>query len=166
MFILSFKATKKRAVLFFAAACAIAAVFMLILSHQGCESAPAADARAEFDGASNNDGRVFYLESLGLTVTPDPVETSEVEIPDEFGDVYARYNEIQKTAGFDLEQYRGESCMRYTYHVHNFDEADSEVYANLLVFEGRVIGGDICVRDLDGFMLPLNAAENVGAGKR
>ena len=157
MFIFTFKATKKRAVIFFIAACLIVGAFMFAQSLQ--KSASVSAEADEKTGISNNEQRVFYLESMGYLVNPDPLETEEIQIPDDFGDVYSRYNELQKAVGFDLEPYRGEHCMRYTYQIHNFDEAEYTVYADLITKDGRVMGGDICSRELDGFMLPLKPLE-------
>ena len=42
--------------------------------------------------------------------------------------------------------------MRYTYEVTNYEDYDGVVYANLIVYRGRVIGGDICSADVTGFI--------------
>ncbi|MBQ1375879.1 MAG: DUF4830 domain-containing protein [Clostridia bacterium] len=154
MFIFTFRRKKTRAAVLAAAAFAI---FAVLIMHGGQSDASVFSGAPEAMGVSNNEQRVFYLESMGFLVNPDPVETEEVTIPDEFGDVYTRYNELQREAGFDLKPYRGEVCVRYTYQIHNFDEAEYTVYANLLTFEDRIIGGDICSRELDGFMIPLKS---------
>ena len=42
--------------------------------------------------------------------------------------------------------------MRYTYEITNYDGEDGVVYANILIYRNRVIGGDICSADVTGFI--------------
>ena len=68
---------------------------------------------------------------------------------------YEKYNEIQKAQNLDLTPYAGKRAKRWTYNIKNYPgyEGDSgTVQANILVYEGAVIGGDICSTELDGFM--------------
>lgn len=46
----------------------------------------------------------------------------------------------------------GKTVKRYTYIIHNYPDETDQVRANLLVYDGKVIGGDICTLALDGFM--------------
>ena len=85
-------------------------------------------------------------------MTSEPLETEEVLIPSDFDKVFAGYNEIQKSQGLDLGKYRKKHLTRYTYEVTNYDGYDGTVYANLLIYKGRVVGGDICSADAGGFM--------------
>ena len=88
-----------------------------------------------------------------------PCETEQVVIPEDFSDVYEKYNAIQYEAGYDLKDYRSRSVVRYSYFLEDYDPKQY-VVANLLVFEGKIIGGDISSRRLDGFMLPLVSKDN------
>jgi len=92
---------------------------------------------------SDNDSRVQFLESQGWQVTTSPKEASQVKIPAEQTPVYSRYNDLQKSQGYDLTEYAGKTVMRYVYEVTNFPDADQPVYATLLVYKNRIIGGDI-----------------------
>ena len=86
-------------------------------------------------------------------VAEDPLETAEITIPEKFDKVYAGYNEIQKAQGLDLSKYRRKTVMRYTYEVKNYDGYNGgRVLANVIVYRGRVIGGDICSADPQGFV--------------
>ena len=79
----------------------------------------------------------------------------EIVIPEEFDDVYLRYNELQKKQGLDLSKYRSKRVKRWTYIIKNYpgySETDDCVRINLLVFDGCVIGGDVSSVELDGFM--------------
>ena len=42
--------------------------------------------------------------------------------------------------------------MRYTYEVTNYEGESGKVYANVIVYRNKVIGGDICSEATDGFV--------------
>lgn len=92
---------------------------------------------------SDNDSRVQFLESLGWQVTTSPKEASQVKIPAEQSPVYSRYNDLQKSQGYDLSQYAGKNVMRYVYEIQNYPGAEQPVYATLLVYKNQIIGGDV-----------------------
>ena len=92
---------------------------------------------------SDNDSRVQFLESQGWQVVTSPKEASQVKIPTEQSPAYSRYNDLQKSQGYDLTQYAGKQVMRYVYEVTNFPGAEQPVYATLLVYKNQIIGGDI-----------------------
>ena len=94
--------------------------------------------------------RIRFLTELGYNVSSASEESEDIKIPVEFGDVYSRYNELQKQSGTDLLDYRGAECVRYTY-----TEEESDLRLNLIVYEGRIIGGDSCTVALDGEMRSL-----------
>ncbi len=100
-------------------------------------------------------GRTAFLSQFGWKINPDPVEVKEIVIPEEFDDVYSEYNEIQKQQGLDLEIYKGVRVKHWSYEVLNYpgyENSDGAIRANLLIYEGIVIGGDISNITLDGFM--------------
>ncbi len=105
-----------------------------------------------YDKVKTNDDRRSFLSSLGYEVSAEPVECATVKIPGEFDKIYAGYNEIQKTQGFDLSKYKSKQLERYTYTVTNYEGYDGTVYANLLVYRGKVVGGDICSASAEGFV--------------
>lgn len=92
---------------------------------------------------SDNDSRVRFLEEQGWQVTTSPREASQVKIPAEASPVYSRYNDLQKSQGYDLTEYAGKTVMRYVYEVTNYPGAEQPVYATLLVYKNQIIGGDI-----------------------
>lgn len=102
--------------------------------------------------AKDNNERINFLNQFDLKVSPEPIEETEINIPSQFNKVYEKYNAIQKGNGLDLEKYKGKTCTKYTYKILNYNGEKGEVRANLLILDGRVIGGDICSLDLDGFM--------------
>lgn len=105
----------------------------------------------------SNSQREEYLTSLGWEFNTDCTE-KQVKIPAEFNDVYTRYNEIQKAQGFDLEPYKGQEVTVYTYNITNFSGYENRdcIFANLLVCDNVLIGGDVCSTSAsDGFMQGL-----------
>ena len=93
-----------------------------------------------------------FLSQFGWTVNGATAEPVEVTIPAEFDKVFAGYNEIQKAQGLDLSKYKKKDLTRYTFEVTNYDGYEGKVYANVLVYRNRVVGGDICSADVSGFV--------------
>lgn len=92
--------------------------------------------------------RVF--RNMGYKPENEPAEVVRVVIPSQWDNVYNNYNELQKQGGFDLTPYKGKACIRYTYEI-----PDEFARGNVLVYDGKIIGGDVCSITLDGIMLPI-----------
>ena len=92
---------------------------------------------------ADNDSRIAFLHSFGWQVSTSPVSSGQVKIPDTQSAVYQRYNELQKSQGYDLSRYARQTVMRYVYKVNNYPDAVDPVYATVLVYKNQVIGGDI-----------------------
>ncbi len=103
---------------------------------------------------TDNSSRVNFIKSLGFTPNETLHEEKSIIIPENFTDVWLGYNKIQKQAGYDLSLYCGKSAKLYKYEIPDFKEGN-EAFVNLIVLDGRVIGGDISSTQLNGFMLPL-----------
>jgi hypothetical protein len=99
-----------------------------------------------------NEDRVGFITSYGWEVEEDPAEIMEVIIPEEFDEVYLQCNNIQKAQGCNLEDYAGKRCKRYAYTVTNYPGTDQPIRANLLIYKNKVVGGDICSLDANGFI--------------
>lgn len=105
------------------------------------------DLKAETDAE-----RVAFLAQFGWKVVDKPQEISTIVIPQVFNKVYERYNKIQLDQGLDLLNYSGKKCSKVSYIVTNYPDTSQQVNANLLIYNGNVIGGDISSTRLDGFM--------------
>ncbi len=167
MFIYSFKASSIK---FFGIICvALAALITLIAfvpAYAGGESstpqggvavdAPEAESgvtvSVRYDKVKSTDDAAKFLAQFGWVVDAGSVEKREVTIPAEFDKVFAGYNELQKSQGLDLSKYKKKTVTRYTFIVTNYDGYEGTVYANVLVYRNRVIGGDICSADVSGFI--------------
>jgi len=112
-------------------------------------------------GVKSNEERINFLSQFGWEVNPEPLEIVEVHIPETFNSTYENYNTIQKKQGLDLSKYKGKSCNRFTYQVLNHKDSPKGTRANILVYKNKVIGGDICSVELDGFMHGFSQNENI-----
>ena len=139
MMVMTAKVDMKKILLIIAAVAALVLALILLLG----EPSPSSAATAATVSPSGNDGRVQFLNSYGWDVTTAPAQTSQVRIPEETTEVFDRYNNLQKSQGYDLSSYAGKNVMRYVYQVNNYPGATEPVYATLLVYKDAVIGGDV-----------------------
>lgn len=152
MFVYSVKTSKSKIA---ALVIAIIAVVIAIAVLMSGEKEPAANDSAVNYKASNSAERKAFLSQFGWKISDDPVEISEVIIPEDFDAGYSEYAEINKAQGLDLEPYKGMRAKRWTYDVLNYpglENLKGTVQANLLIYDGRVIGGDICSLEQGGFL--------------
>ncbi len=173
MFIYSFKASSIK---FFGIICvalaALIALIALVPAYAGTGDTPAAVDKTptaapeaesgvavsyRYDKVKSADDAARFLSQFGWVADAGSVETQEVTVPAEFDKIFAGYNELQKSQGLDLSKYKKKAVTRYTFTVTNYKTADGKpydgtVYANVLVYRGRVIGGDICSADVNGFI--------------
>lgn len=100
---------------------------------------------------STNEDRVAYLESLGWTVDPEPVETLQFLLPETLEEPYLSYNQLQLAQGFDLSNYTGKQVTRYTYTVTNDPRCAQGVQVNLYICEEVPVAGDILCSGANGY---------------
>lgn len=105
-----------------------------------------------YDKIKTAEDVIAFLGQFGWSTEASPVEVKTVTVPAEFDKVYAAYNELQKEQGLNLSKYKGKDVTRYTFAVTNYKNYEGTVYANVLVYRNRVIGGDICSADVSGFL--------------
>ena len=105
-----------------------------------------------YDKVKSAADAVNFLSQFGWTVDGGSPESAKVTIPAEFDKVFAAYNEIQKSQGLDLSKYKKKELTRYTFEVTNYEGYEGKVYANVLVYRNKVVGGDICSADVSGFV--------------
>ncbi len=152
MFVYSVKTSKAKIAALLIGVCGvIIALFMIV----GKGKQPVADDSAVNHKASTAAERTAFLSQFGWKISEDPVEICEVIIPEDFEAGYSEYAEMNKAQGFDLEPYKGVRAKKWTYDILNYPGLENKsgiVQANLLIFEGRVIGGDISSLEPDGFV--------------
>lgn len=112
--------------------------------------------------ASVNNMIVEYATNLGWEINPSPAAISHLVIPNQFDAVFETYNALQKKSGFDLSHFKGKRVSRYTYEVKNHVHSkDSNVYLGVIVFENRIIAGEISSNDITGFMHGIADTQNI-----
>ena len=155
MLVMTAKVDKKKIAIILAGI--IVAIAALILLLGPGDSTPTSAAVS----VSNNDDRVKFLSGFGWDVTTSPVESSQVRIPEKSSEVFDRYNALQKSQGYDLSAYAGQTVMRYVYKINNYPGATEPVYATLLISKNQVIGGDVTDTAakgvVRGFKMPAQA---------
>lgn len=129
------------------AAVAVLAVIWLVSGFSG-SSEPAVSTKEE---------RMAFLKALGWEADPESETEKDVIIPEVFDEIYESYNELQKKAGYDLADYKGKTVKKFSYIILNYPSAEKDdiIKLDLLVLDGRVIGGDIYAPKLDGFIIGL-----------
>ncbi len=154
MFIYSMRAGTVR----FVGVVCVALVALVMLIAFVPQLQPAAAAVGEdvnhisYEKIKTNEDRIGFLASFGWQVEAEPTEATTVKIPTTFDKVFSTYNELQKQQNLDLSKFSGKTVERYTYTVTNYEGYEGTVFANLFVWRGRVIGGDICTADTNGFI--------------
>ena len=108
--------------------------------------------KINFDKVKSNEDRIAFLAQYGWEAADTPTEEVTLTIPTEFDKIMKTYNELQKQQGLDLSRYKGKSVSRYTYEISNYPGVSGKVLANIVVYKNRVIGGDICSTDVNGFI--------------
>ncbi|MCL2633170.1 MAG: DUF4830 domain-containing protein [Oscillospiraceae bacterium] len=111
--------------------------------------------KAEEAMAASPDQAAEFLINLGWIVSETPSGIKTVTIPETFDETYENYNTLQKSHGFDLSEHKGRAVTMYTYRILNHS-LGGDVFGNVLVFGGEIIGGDICSYAIDGFMTGLD----------
>lgn len=146
MFIKTFKTSKAELiVLLIGLLCFIATLWYICTPKSGAArtSSGATSVNQFLVNARTASDREQFLSQFGWEIDSDPIEAREVTVPADFSEVYAEYNEMQKTLGFDLTEYKGCRVKKWVYAVTNYPGVPNNVNATLLICDGQVIGGDI-----------------------
>lgn len=163
MFVLNIKLTKKKLLTAAVVAVGLAIIITVGVTGMGVEGngeKPSASGNSSMKSDEVNitlDGeteaqRKEFLSAYGYKTADGEESSADVVIPYKFDATYESYNKIQTGQGFNLKKFSGCMVKRYTYEITNYDSSDTIVYANILVSEGKIIGGDVCSAELDGFM--------------
>lgn len=154
MVIVSAKVSKRKLLLAIAAAVLIILLLVFLLDRSGQQSQPPQSSQEQTPAlqAGSNEERIAFLQSYGWQVSERPTQSQEVGIPEEFNDVFTRYNELQKSQGFDLSPYAGKTVKRYVYAIGNYPDGTSGHSATVLVYRNRIIGGEVSTKADGGRM--------------
>ena len=157
MFVCSVRSSKIKATALILLVIAAAVVLFFLSKNEQ----PAANDGGISLKAGTQEERVAFLSQFGWKINEDPVEVAEVVIPAEFDETYEKYNALQKMQDLDLSIYAGERVKQYTFTILNYPghESDDAVRANLLIFNGMVVGGDVSSIEQNGFMQTFDYPE-------
>ena len=145
MFVLTTRLRKKRAIL-------VGVLVILLIAGGLLWRGLSRDAEVpEETVLRDNEDRIAYLKELGWEVDEEPIESMDLQLPEELTGSYAAYNELQLAQGFDLRDYLGKSVSRWTYQVRNYPDRPEDVQLNLYLCEDRPIAGDIIAGGEGGF---------------
>lgn len=148
--------------LIFAGVIILTGVIVILLTFIGNHNGAAERANQVSVTCSTAEQRQSYITALGWEVKAEETE-KQITIPQEFNEVYTKYNKIQLQQGFDLSKYKGKPATVYTYNVTNYDDNDN-IIADLIVCNGELIAADLCDPSAkDGFLVALG--KNNGDGK-
>ena len=134
----------------------LAAAFALCLLGGQAESptvSAALLARTEAD-------QTAYLEQLGWQVSDEPLETLELQLPDDLKADYADYCKLQEEQGMPFSEFAGQTVKRCTYTVTNYPNIERGVQANLYLCGDQIIAGDIIATGENGFQSGLAFPES------
>ena len=133
-------------------------VLLVIFVPSYDESSLPTGQEIEYSGIKTAEDRVNFLAQFGWKVEEGAILDEEVTIPAEFDSIFLAYNDLQKTQGLDLARYKRKSVKHYRYKVTNHPSGEA-VYANLLIYRGKVIGGDISSASMNGFVYGFRGEE-------
>lgn len=110
--------------------------------------------------APTTEQQIAYLAQLGWQVDNSPIETLELQLPDDLKQDYAEYCKMQDDQGLPFSKFAGRSVTRYTYAVTNYPNIAHGVQANLYLCGGQIIAGDIIATGENGFQSGLAFPES------
>lgn len=164
MVIMTAKLSKRKRiaiVLLLVLAVIVACVCIGRASNGETETPPQTGEETQMAAIKTNEDRVAFLKSFGWEISTEPVQTQQVRVPTDPSEVFLRYNELQKSQGYDLMALAGKTLGRYVYEVLNYPDANGggTYYATLLVYDNAVVGGDVCSSAKGGVMQGLKMPE-------
>lgn len=114
-------------------------------------SSDVAIVTTDYKNISDEEDMKNFLSSFGYETEAKASQVYEIDIPEEFNTVFEKYNEIQRAQGLNLKRYAGKNATAYVFKITNY-EYEGDVFATLFIRNGRVIAGDVCSSDGEGFV--------------
>ena len=145
MVIMTAKVSKSKRIA--AALIVLIAVILLVVCLSNTGKTPRSTNRADTAPAAQPEP-----SEIKTNDAPEPTQTLEVRIPTEPSEVFERYNDLQRSQGFDLSAYAGKNVRRYVYEIKNYPDSGDTYYATLFIYKNAVIGGDVCSSAQGGTM--------------
>lgn len=150
MLVFHVKHAKGKLIALTSAAVVIVCAVLLLPGCLGKHAAPSAPINAPTTAQ-----QVAYLEQLGWQVSDAPLETLELQLPDDLKADYADYCKLQEEQGMPFSSFAGQTVRRCTYTVTNYPHIARGVQANLYLCGDQIIAGDIMATGENGFQAGL-----------
>jgi hypothetical protein len=148
LYVIHMRFSRRRCLL---AAAALVLVTGMTLLLAGCFGG----AHREAIVLSTNEQRVAYLQEFGWQVSPEPIETLDLQLPEELTPQWDEYLKLQAQQGLPFADCAGQAVRRFTYTVANYPGFPDGVQANLFLCGDRLVGGDIIATGENGFQTVL-----------
>lgn len=133
--------------------CAVCIIALLVIA---AFIAQGGSAKGIYDSIDN---QLEYARSFGWEVSEKPTKVQKFYISDSLDSDLKRYNEIQISQGFDLNDLRGCEVVRYTYSVSNYPNCSTGIFLNLVVYDGNIVAADIESAEGEGFIHSIEMKE-------
>ena len=157
MFVYSFKASSLKAILAVSLCVLAVAAAIILLPEAGSSlNVNKIEGMKELSriNAGREKGRLEYFEALGYKVNEKAVSSNSEKLPKTLDAVTEKYNELQRSQGFDLSSYCGKKLDSYTYEVIAFPDGEladkTKCLATLIVYKGKVVGADLSFPEAEG----------------
>ena len=102
-----------------------------------------APASSVSSAAAGRSERLSFLKQFGWVVDTENEVQRTVTLPTRADAVYDAFHQLQQAQGLDLSPYDGTQVQAYTYRILNYPDSSLNVFAELLVRQDKVIGGEI-----------------------
>lgn len=154
MFVFSVKASKMRLATVALCAVLLVALVVAVTGRPAGTTATGVSAAVVTAPGGSDTARVALLRSLGYRVELPYTAVEEILIPDVFDEETTRYNQLQQTAGMDLQPYHGKRLKCWTYALQG-DVSGEDAVAHLYEYKDTIVAGDISATQANGFMRAL-----------
>lgn len=113
---------------------------------------------ASLSDINGNGDCVRMLAAFGIDVSDKPLQSGNVTVPETFDAAFEKYNDLQKSQGFDLDKYRGKKVKRYTYKVEKLggEVPVQDCYVTVLVYRKKAVGVDMCCPETGSYGAVIN----------
>ena len=150
MFVYTMKASSIKFFSVIALSIAVLAAMVAILPLIAASS-DAAEVAADYKTGDSVGEIRDFLSGYGYETEETPEKTLKIEIPSEFNSIYEKYNDIQRAQGLNLRRYAGKKADVFVFRIKNYENR-KDVFATVITRSGRIIGGDICSNEENGFV--------------
>ncbi len=103
-----------------------------------------------------------FLKTNGWQLDEASLSSDEILFTFENSEALKEYSDLQESQGFLISEYIGKRVIRFSCNILNYPGyfSDNSIYANVFVFDDKIIAADICSVKIDGFLQGAIVNEN------